>query len=107
AYRSVENRSPQPKQTVCNPAAGKRRQINACAVNTNDGRCLTALEPETALRQRRRHEKNQERAQSVIREPLPHLREKERGQSTRMSCNAAGITWRRASCAGMVYGYTH
>ena len=56
-------------------------------------------EAEPAARERRRHEEDEERADPVVREPLPHLGEEQRREAARMAEEAAVVV---SGLAGLV-----
>ena len=73
------DRAPQPEPAVGDPAAGQRREVDAGGVDADDGRRLSARsKPKPPSRERGRHEQDEQRAEPVVREPLPHLGEEER-----------------------------
>ena len=60
-HGSVLDRPTQPEQSIGYPAAGQRGKINAGGVNADDRRRLRPFEPESAVHNSRRHEKDQQR----------------------------------------------
>src|ERR1043165_3674968 len=89
---AVENRAPQAQESVGDPAARQGGKVDARAVDADDGRRLPTLEAEAALHERRRHEEDEERAQPVVGETLPHLREEERREPWRGPAEPRSIT---------------
>src|SRR5207248_8353695 len=61
------------------------RHVHAGRVETVDRPGHSRIESQTASRDRRGHEQDQQRAHAVIAEPLPHFGEEERRQSARMT----------------------
>jgi hypothetical protein len=72
-------------ESVGDPAARQRHHVHHRGVQPVDGAALRGTEPEPSTGDGRRHEQQQQRAHAVVAEPLPHFREKERGQPARMT----------------------
>ena len=85
------DRAPQSEPAVGDPSAGQRREVDAGRVDADDGRRGRASEAEPTARERRRHEEDEERADPVVREPLPHLGEEQRRETARMAEEAAVV----------------
>ena len=86
-----EDRAPQSEPAVSDPAAGKRGEVDRGRVDADDRRGLRAVEAEAAVHERGGHEEDEERAESVEGEPLPHLREKERREAARVAEESAVV----------------
>ncbi len=86
---AVPNRALQAEPSIGDPAAGERREVHAGRVDADDRRCLRALEAEAAVGERGGHEEDEEGADPVVREALPHLGGEERRESARLPEEAA------------------
>src|SRR5687768_6698530 len=102
--RADEDRPLETKKPVGDPAAGQRCQINAESVDPDDGRCLAAIKSPSAVGKRSRHEKHEERTETIVGEPLPHLGEEECGESYRMP-EEGSAAWSLKARRGLVVGY--
>src|SRR5262249_58067160 len=69
-----------PEERVSDPPARKRHQVNESDVETVDRRTRAVVHPEAARADRGDEEEEQDAAHAVVTEPLPHLREEERGE---------------------------
>ena len=73
-----------PDQPIGNPAAGKRDQIGSGRVHAVNGRGGFVVDSKTARGDGGDQEQHQHGAHAVVGESLPHLREEQRGEATRM-----------------------
>ena len=71
-------------QPVRDPAAGQRCEIDPRGIQPVDRRGRLVVDAEAAVRDRGDQEKHQHGAHAVVGEPLPHFREEQRGEATRM-----------------------
>src|SRR5699024_2803856 len=70
------------------------------AVNCSGG---FVIKPQTALGNRRHHEKHQQGAHAVVAEALPHFGKKQRSQAGRVAEKRALPRYRHASLIGLVH----
>src|SRR5690349_2812690 len=86
---AVPDRASQTEPAISDPTTGQRSEINAGGVYTDDRRSSVALVAKAALSESGGHEQHEQWADSVVREPLPHLGEEERAQANRVTKKAA------------------
>src|SRR5690606_22043617 len=80
-----EDRAALADHPVGDPSPGERHQVDGRRVDAYDGCRPGHLEAETPVGYRGRHEEDEDRAQPVVREALPHLREEEGGEASGMA----------------------
>ena len=101
----IARRRPSQRSAIQPPGSDAR--YTRRRVDADDRRRRVAVEAEPAVRQRGGHEQDEERADPVVREPLPHLGEEQRREAARMTEEAPAIrrgggglsTVTAASCA--------
>jgi hypothetical protein len=82
---AVEHRAALADQAIRDPAARQAGHVDHRRVQAVHRAGDARLEAESARRDWRGHEQDEERAHPVIAESLPHFGEEERGQSARMT----------------------
>ena len=79
-----QHRLPRADQPIGNPAAGERHQIGSGRVQAIDGCSGFIVDAEAAGGDGGHQEQHQHGAHAVVGESLPHLREEQRGEATRV-----------------------
>src|ERR1700689_5057374 len=82
---AADHRALGAEQAVRHPTAEKGEHIRRCDVEAVNRACVTVVEPEAAVTHGSDRVENQDGAHSVIGEALPHLREKERRKTARLT----------------------
>src|SRR5437773_11126286 len=104
---SHEHSAARTEPFICNPTTQQRRPIDARRVSAHDQAGVMRLKLQSALRYGSGHVEKQNRSQAIEAEPFPHLGKKERGKSTRMTKESAGINNRRGTGSGAISGCPH
>src|SRR5262249_46532377 len=103
---SNENRSSITENAISDPAARKHDKVDAGSVQPVDGRSRHGAQREPAFFDGCLQEQHQQRAHPVITEALPHLGEKQRCETSRMTADARRIRL-NSCCLGCDYIRRH
>ena len=87
----VEHRAPLTDETVRDPASRQAGHVDHRRVEAVDRAGDPGVETETARRDRRRHEQDEQRPHAVVAESFPHLGEEQRGEPAGMAEECAVV----------------